>query len=241
MSIKVLVIQNEESDPPGIVGDWLAHDGIELDVVRAYAGQAVPTQVPDGYHGVMAFGGAMGATDDADHPWLADERDLLSDAVARDLPVFGVCLGGQLLAASIGATVERSPVIEIGVSRVSITQDAADDDVFGHLAGSEVPAAQWHQDWIVGLPPSATVLAANDAAPVQAFRVASHAYGVQFHPEVDAPTFESWREVADEAAQRSGVDVAAAADEVRAAERDLVTTWRPVFAAWAGVVTGRHR
>lgn len=239
--LRVLVVQNEESDPPGRVEGWLAEAGVSLDIIRAYAGESVPVVVPPEYSGVMAFGGAMDADADEAHPWLVAERALMQDAVNRDIPVFGVCLGGQLLAASAGATVERSPHIEIGLSSVDIDSHAAQDEVFGELAGRSVPAAQWHQDWIVGLPATATVLAGNAAAPVQAFRLGQCAYGVQFHPEVDAATFASWQAVADEAARKSGVDVAAAAAEIADAEEALMRTWRGVFHNWAKVVSARGR
>lgn len=240
MTVRVLAVQNEESDPPGMVATWLAECDVQVDVIHAYRGDVVPVVVPDGYSGVMAFGGAMGAGDDADHPWLAAERALMVDAVTRGVPMFGVCLGGQLLAAAIGGRVERSPHIEIGVSRVDVDVTSSQDQVFAGLAGLTVPAAQWHQDWIADLPPEAVVLAGNEAAPVQAFRIGECAYGVQFHPEIDAPTFRSWQAVADEAAQRSGVDVSAAADDIEAEQENLIATWRPLFHRWAGVVAARR-
>lgn len=241
MARRVIAVQNEAAAPPALVGKWLGECDVIVDVVHAYAGDPVPTTVPEDCDGIMAFGGAMGANDDAEYPWLAQERALMVDAVQRGIPVFGVCLGGQLLAAAIGGTVERAPSIEIGVSEVTVQPDTDSDPVFAPLAGATVPAAQWHQDWIAALPPQAVVLAGNDAAPVQAFRVGECAYGVQFHPEVDGAIFGSWRDVADEAAERSGVDVAAASADVAAAEDDLAATWRPLFHRWAGVVAARQR
>jgi GMP synthase-like glutamine amidotransferase len=77
----------------------------------------------------------------------------------------------------------------------------------------------------------------NGACPVQAFRSGS-GYGVQFHPEVDGETFASWRLYADEAGQRSGIDLDQAAADVSSRESDLLATWRPVFHRWGGVVRG---
>lgn len=234
---RVLAIQNEDSDPPGLVAEWLAEVGVDVDVCRAFAGEPVPPQLPAQYSGLMAFGGSMDATDDAGHPWLADVRALMRDCIEHDRPVFGICLGGQLLAAAVGATVERTPVIEIGVVDVRTTPHAAADEVFAAVGDHDVPAAQWHQDWVRDLPAGATLLMSNAACPVQAFRIGS-AYGVQFHPEVDAATFATWGEYADEAAARSGVDVAAAVAQVASREHDLRATWRPVFHRWGRVVLG---
>ena len=238
MNPRVLVIQNEESDPPGMVATWLAEQGIELDVVRAFDGEAVPSQIPDGYSGVMAFGGAMGANDDADHPWLTNERLLMQNAISLDAPVFGICLAGQMLATATGGVVDRADVIEIGVSTFDVYDVAANDAVFSSIAGSSVQAAQWHQDGILELPDDAVILAGSEDCPVQAFRVGTRVYGVQFHPEVSADTFSEWSVVGDEAAQRSGADVQVATAQVKDAESELFETWRPIFHAWANVVKG---
>ena len=238
MIVKVLAIQNEESDPPGLVSQWLAEVGVTVDVCRAFAGDDVPSELPGEYAGLMAFGGSMDAGDDAGHPWLPQVRALMRSCIEHDQPVFGVCLGGQLLALATGGTVERSPVIEIGVVDVTVTSEARSDEVFSALPAPIVPAAQWHQDWICDLPEDATVLMSNDDCPVQAFRIGS-AYGVQFHPEVDGQTFASWGQYADEAAARSGLDVDQAVAGVAGSEERLRDTWRPVFHRWGAVVAGQ--
>ncbi|MEI6405766.1 MAG: type 1 glutamine amidotransferase [Actinomycetes bacterium] len=238
MKPRVLVIQNEESDPPGLVATWLGEQGVELDVVRAFAGEEVPSQIPAGYSGIMAFGGAMGANDDADHPWLTQERLLMQDAIVHDAPMFGICLGAQMLATATGGVVGRAQVIEIGVSTFDVYDSAESDEVFSSLVGKSVQAAQWHQDGILELPDDAVVLAGSDDCPVQAFRIGTRVYGVQFHPEVDADTFSEWSVVGDEAAQRSGTDVQVATAQVKEAETQLIETWRPIFHAWADVVKG---
>jgi GMP synthase-like glutamine amidotransferase len=132
--------------------------------------------------------------------------------------------------------VERTPNIEIGVVDMMVSKDAAHDPVFGSLAGTTVASSQWHQDYISRLPNTAVVLMSNADCPVQAFRVGKAGYGVQFHPEVDAVAFKQWASVSDEAGDRSGIDVMAAADEVAVREASLKETWRPIFHAFADVV-----
>ena len=236
MNPRVLVIQNEESAPAAMVGEWLQEAGLEIDVIHAYAGETIPAQLPDQYAGVLAFGGAMGANDDDDHPWLTKERQLLSEAAKNDVPTFGVCLGAQVLATAVGGTSTRADVIEIGAYDIDVLPVADNDPVFGMYSGQSVKAAQWHQDWIATLPTSAVILASNSNCPVQAFRVGENVYGVQFHPEVDAASFKEWYNVADEAADRSGIDMSVAVEQVREAEPDMVATWRPVFHNWATLV-----
>lgn len=240
MNPRVLVIQNEESAPAALVGEWLQERGIELDVIHAYAGEEIPATLPQQYAGVLAFGGAMGANDDAEFPWLTKERALLAEAASQDTPTFGVCLGAQVLATAVGGTSTRADFIEIGAYEFDVLPVASSDPVFSLHAGSTVKAAQWHQDWIATLPESAVVLASNANCPVQAFRVGHNVYGVQFHPEVDAASFKEWYNVADEAADRSGIDMTVAVEQVREAEAEMIETWRPVFHAWADMVKARQ-
>jgi GMP synthase (glutamine-hydrolysing) len=238
----VLAIQNDPTDPPLLMGEWLAEEGISLQVIQACFDEPVPSAVPDGVHGLLPLGGVMGANDDEVAPWLVDERSLLADAVARGVPVLGLCLGGQLLAAAHGGRVELGPTTEIGLVQVQRTVDGLRDPVLSQAVpaeGNDIPAAQWHQDHITELPEGAVLLLSNEACRVQAFRLGENAYGFQLHAELDAQTFADWAGMADEALERSGRDPQTAADEVRDAEGDLIAAWRPVARAWAGLVWER--
>ena len=239
----VLAIQNDPTDPPLLIGDWLDEAGVPYTVLRADEGHPVPRSVPDGVTGVIALGGEMGAHDDDVAPWLADERALLVDAVDRGIPVLGVCLGGQLLAAATGGRVTLGPVTEIGCVRVHLTDAGASDPVTASLLVGDdgrAPAAQWHQDNIVELPPGADLLVTGDACRVQGFRIGGTAYGLQLHPELDADTFAQWAAMSGDAAlRRSGVDPDAVTAEVVAQEHEMARAWRPVALAWAALVRDR--
>jgi GMP synthase-like glutamine amidotransferase len=186
----------------------------------------------------------MGASDDDVAPWLPAERALLVDAVERGVPVLGLCLGGQLLAVAMGGRVTLGPATEIGVVDVQRTVEGLVDPVLSQAvpaAGSDIPAPQWHQDNIIDLPDGAVLLLSNEACRVQGFRVGSTAYGLQLHPEVDADTFGSWADSADEALKRSGRDAQEATAEMHAAGPDLIAAWRPVARAWGDLVWERAR
>ncbi len=226
-----------------MLADWLAEVDVWVEVIEAWDGAAVPRRVPDGINGVIPLGGVMGAMDDDVAPWLPDERALLVDAVERGIPVLGICLGGQLLAAALGGRVTLGPATEIGVVDVQLTDDGLRDPVLSRAvpsSGVDIPAAQWHQDNIVDLPADAVLLLTNPACRVQGYRVGDSAYGLQLHPELDFETFASWAaESSDEALQRSGVNAADVNAAMQAAEPDLIRAWRPMAHAWADVVHQR--
>ena len=138
---------------------------------------------------LVVMGGPMGAYDEADHPWLVDEKRVLREAVEADVPVWGVCLGAQVLASALGARVYRGERPEVGLLPVHLTEEAATDPVFRDVPSS-FPTLQWHGDSF-DLPAGATLLASSPAYPHQAFRV-GRSYGLQFHIEVSLELASEW-------------------------------------------------
>src|SRR5271165_6275775 len=125
---KLLVLQHIACEPPGSYEDELIARGGELVRVEVDEGQALPDW--RGFDGIIAMGGPMGAYEDQRLPWLVQERELIAEAVTAGTPFWGVCLGAQLLAASLGASVAPGPVPEVGVLDVQLTNDASSDPVF---------------------------------------------------------------------------------------------------------------
>jgi GMP synthase (glutamine-hydrolysing) len=174
----------------------------------------------------------MGALDDDIAPWLPAERSLLRDAVARSVPVLGLCLGHQLLAAATGGTIRRAAQPEFGIHLVEHLQPA--DQLMGCLPGTGIAALQCHQDEVGELPPGAVPLLTSPGCQVQAFRLGENAYGLQMHPESTAETFATWS--ADGSIPRSVPDPQAVVDDVRTRDDELATIWMPVLHAWNSLV-----
>jgi GMP synthase-like glutamine amidotransferase len=229
--MRALVLQHIACEPPGVFEDVLRERGAELHRVELDEGEPLPDWRE--FDAIVAMGGPMSANDDADLPWLRDEKSAIGDAVRAGTPFWGVCLGVQLLAASLGARVYPGPEPEVGLLPVELTLDGMVDPVFEGLP-HELLTLQWHGDTF-DLPHAAVRLAGSPAYPNQAFRV-QNAYGVQFHLEVSGAMAREWAEVPEYAASLErtlGADRAygflAAIDEnadaMRAAGRQLFEGW----------------
>jgi GMP synthase-like glutamine amidotransferase len=185
--VRVLSLIHQADAPTGTFADAVRERGDDL--LEWTASNGPPPEDPDAFDAVFVFGGAMHVDQEERHPWLREEDDLLKGLLAADIPVFGVCLGGQLLAKAAGATVGPAPKEEIGWHEVELTSDARGDPIFGELP-ERFEALQWHS-YAFGLPPGAVALA-NSPVCLQAYRLGERAWGVQFHPEVDIPILEGW-------------------------------------------------
>ena len=184
-----MVLQHVAYEGPGAVALAVTDSGADLCVVRLDRGEAVPPPETVGeMAGLVVMGGPMGVYDGL--PWLADERALLRRAVAAGLPVLGICLGAQQLAAALGGEVFTGPTPEVGVGEVHLTTDALGDPVLGP-APSPLPCVHWHGDTFT-MPDGAVRLARSDLYENQAFRVGRRAYGLQFHVEVTASLVAHW-------------------------------------------------
>jgi len=157
----------------------------------SFAWRTPPPRPIDDYGAVMVFGGAMHADQDDQHPWLRDETLLLQELLDRGIPMFGVCLGAQLLARAAHAPVLAAAAPEIGWYEVELTDEGVEDAVLGVLP-ERFDAFQWHY-YTYGVPAGAVELARSTRC-TQAFRLGENVWGVQFHPEVLEPQIGGWLE-----------------------------------------------
>ena len=231
----LLVVEHEAQCPPGWLGEWLVEAGARLHVCRPYLGDRLPADLT-AYAGMLVLGGAMGANDDDDHPWLAEVRALIAGAARERTPVLGVCLGHQLAAVALGGSVDPNPLgSQVGVLEIGWVEGAADDELLGEAAGRPTPARalQWNDDVVTSLPPGAVLLARTARDEVQAARLAPSVWGIQWHPEVDEQIIATWAENDRDAAEERGLDVDGLIHAVAGARADLHRTWGPLARRFA--------
>jgi GMP synthase (glutamine-hydrolysing) len=206
---------------------------LHVRTVKPLAGQPLPPH--EEVAGAVVMGGPMNVDEVERFPALAPEREWLAEAVRRELPVLGICLGAQLLARALGAEVRPGESKEIGFAPVEVSDP--DDPVLGGLAPS-TDVLHWHGD-VFDLPDGAQPLASSALTEHQAFRL-GNAWGVLFHPEADFALVEAWLavpEMIDEAVAALGNDGVHALPELAsAAEPALIERATPGFEAFAQLV-----
>jgi GMP synthase (glutamine-hydrolysing) len=216
--MRALSIAHQRDAGPGVFAHAMQSLGLEHDLwMRAETDS--PPRDPAGYDAVLVFGGAMHVDQEETHPWMREEKALLRDLLDREVPLFGVCLGAQLVAEAAGASARPASEPEIGWHEVEVTPEGATDPVLGALA-LRFTAFQWHS-YEFTLPAGATPLA-RSAVCLQAFRM-GNAIGIQFHAEVTGADAEAWIDDyrSDEDAVRIGVDP----DELRQQTRASIKEW----------------
>jgi GMP synthase-like glutamine amidotransferase len=234
------VLQHIACEPPGAFADELLAWGGELTTVMVDRGDPIPEWRQ--FDGMIVMGGPMGAYEEQRLPWLGPEKALIAAAARDGLPIWGVCLGSQLLAASLGAVVAPGPQPEVGVLPVFRTPSALTDPVFA-LVPESFWALQWHGDTFA-LPEGALRLARSHAYENQAF-VVNRAYGLQFHIEVGVRLADEWGRV-EAYAESLDATLGDGAlprllDEIAAHEADMTGLARRLFAAWLLQVVGVPR
>ena len=232
--MRVLALVHGENVGPSLFGDVVRELGHELDLWNTTDGSS-PERPLSAYGAVLAFGGRMHPHEVDEYPWLRAEDELLRGLLERGTPVFGVCLGGQMLASAAGARVAPAPETEQGWTEGELTPAAAADPVFAALP-ERFYAFQSHL-YAFDVPERATELARN-ACCAQAFRVGEHAWGIQFHPEVTAEQVDRWLSDGDR-----GIDVEAVRGETReriGAWNELGRTLCSAFLNAASAASGRR-
>ena len=189
---KLLVLQHVAHELLGTLNPLLKCAGFRIRYVNfARHPDAQPSL--DGYDGLIVLGGPMSVNDAHRLPHLGTELKLIEEAMRREIPILGICLGAQLIAKTLGAAVYRNPEKEIGWYDVSPTAETSSDPLLAPLQKTE-KIFQWHGETF-DMPNSTRHLAFSSLCANQAFRYGTKVYGFQFHMEVDEPMIHRWLKV----------------------------------------------
>jgi GMP synthase-like glutamine amidotransferase len=179
----IRIFRHIKCEGPGYLLDLLQQRAIPYQLITIDADGKVPQQTDD-VAGLVFMGGSMSVNDPL--AWIADEIQLIQHAVARNLPVLGICLGGQLIAKALGAKVYPGPCMEIGWINVMKTQASA----WTEQLPEAFPVFHWHGETF-DLPANAQLLLRSEQFAHQAFALGPH-LALQFHVEMKADMIQEW-------------------------------------------------
>lgn len=185
--LPVAIFRHSPTEGPGYFAIFLEQHGIPWKLVAVDAGEPVPEHA-DVFSGLCFMGGPMSVNDPL--PWVEPICALIRDAVAKNIPVIGHCLGGQLISKALGGQVTKNPIKEIGWGAVCAEDGAIARRWLGPYAGQSGTVFQWHGETF-SIPAGATRLFANAHCANQMFALGPH-LGMQCHVEMTPEMIATW-------------------------------------------------
>ena len=195
MSHKIIILQHTPLVTPGYFTELMNEDLVETTIIRLDKGEKISVNL-DIYDGMICLGGPMDTWMQEQYPWMIDEKNKINEFVINNQkPYLGICLGCQFLGEILGGKVIKSNPPEIGVLNINILDNKKKDKLFKNF-DNKIKALQWHSYEVSELNNSdVTILGSSDVTKFQIFKYKNHAYGIQFHMEVDENTIITWSKV----------------------------------------------
>jgi GMP synthase (glutamine-hydrolysing) len=231
---EVLVLQHHAQEPLGTIRAALTAAGLTPRCILTNEGEPVPPTLGTAL-GLVVLGGPQSVYEQTQFPFLTEELRLIESALRQDVPILGICLGGQLLAAALGAEVYANTVSEIGWHTVTLAK-AAEIDALWQEAPNEFTGFHWHGD-IFALPAGSVGLASSSLTPYQAFRYGTQAWGLQCHLEVTTTILQDWCIAYAEDLSKAGLTDEAILPSLAIHLPSMQRLAAGVFGRWAALVT----
>ncbi len=176
----IAILQHVPYESPGWILDWIVGRGIDHRLVDPFRGQSLPD--PEDIRGLVVMGGSMNVYEEHLHPWLAQEKQLIRACIDDGKKVLGICLGAQLVAASLGARVRRNAALEVGWFPVDINHSRLTPFLDG-VFPARFATFHWHGDTFE-VPAGGRAFASSEGCTNQGFVLGHHVLAMQFHPEI---------------------------------------------------------
>ncbi len=234
--MKIQVWQHVPFEGPASIRQWAEQRGLAVECVPVW--QTSPSMPDAGTRLLVVMGGPMGVHDTDMHPWLLQEKQRLREVIDAGIPVLGVCLGAQLIADVLQATVTKNAHREIGWFDIS-RDEAITTTWLGNYWPGTIPVLHWHGDTF-GIPDGAVRIAGSHACANQGFLYQQHVLGLQCHLETTGPWLERLmnhcaheldgsRYVQDADALRAGLQYCAAMHDVLGQVLDCLIEQGPAY------------
>jgi len=186
---KIMVFQHVPYEPLGTLDPLIRSLRHRIKYVN-FGREPLAEPSIQGYDALIILGGPMNIGNEANYPHLLTEQSVIRDAMQRDMPILGICLGSQLIAAANGADVYPAKADEIGWATVTQTASGKNDPLIASFTNTE-QIFQWHS-YTFDLPNQAELLLSGDICVNQAYRMQEKVYGMQFHLEASSALIERW-------------------------------------------------
>lgn len=230
---RVLVIQHVAAEPLGVLDPMLKARGHRIRYAN-FARQPEAAPRLDRYQGLVVLGGPMQVTQTDRHPHLVTECRLIEQALRRGIPILGICLGAQLLTHVMGGRVGPCARPEIGWYPIHPTAATPHDPLLRPIAAPQ-PVFQWHH-WGFDCPSGAVSVADSPDSGCQAFRLNEHAWGLQFHLELDERLIRRWLKLPDYRQELLDSGLGTSPEQIQRQTSELLPTTlalaEQVFGAW---------
>ncbi|MCB9081792.1 MAG: type 1 glutamine amidotransferase [Lewinellaceae bacterium] len=206
-SLRLHVLQHVRFETPGSILPWAEQHGHSLSFTHYWAQEpTLPTL--DTFDALLVLGGFMNVDEEDTFPWLRTEKEFIREAIAAGKKVLGICLGAQLIAAALGASVYSGREKEIGFFPIQYTAEALAHPLFRHFTNPYI-AFQWHSDTF-DIPGGAQWLATSVACPHQAFSIGNQVLALQFHLEMTSSILHDMLAHDGQELEESGTFIASA-------------------------------
>ncbi|EKO3563381.1 type 1 glutamine amidotransferase [Vibrio fluvialis] len=189
--INILVIQNIEKAPVGLLGNELSQLGAQLTVVNVLEGAQVSKSDREHYDALIVLGGPMGPECQDAYPNLSHLLELIQDFHHSSKPFLGICLGAQLFMKAMGMPSVLDSGWEIGFTPIKKTVDGKQCRLL-QGTDNETSYMQLHKNSFQ-MHPDASLLMSSQQCQNQAFQLGDYSYGLQFHPEITAEILDEWK------------------------------------------------